>query len=104
MALLTLKGDYRFLGRQWVPWLYHRFSVRLIYWGIVKISQVAGFAMYLVDVPSSTLRKKRFKIGDRVTTSHGTGTVVEIDGEKYLVDLDGQSAQLWTKDWALRKA
>jgi hypothetical protein len=49
-------------------------------------------------------RKKRFKIGDRVKTSHGTGTVVEIDGEKYLVDLDGQGARLWTKDWALRKA
>jgi len=49
-------------------------------------------------------RKKRFKIGDSVTTSHGKGTVVEIDGEKYLVDLDGQGAKLWTKDWALRKA
>jgi hypothetical protein len=49
-------------------------------------------------------RKKRFKIGDSVTTSHGTGAVVEIDGEKYLVDLDGQGARLWTKDWALRKA
>jgi F-box protein, helicase, 18 len=50
------------------------------------------------------LRKKRFKLNDRVKTSHGTGTVVEIDGEKYLVDLDGQGARLWTKDWALRKA
>jgi len=48
-------------------------------------------------------RKKRFKIGDRVKTSQGTGTVVEIDGEKYLVDLNGQGARLWTKDWALRK-
>jgi hypothetical protein len=48
-------------------------------------------------------RKKRFKVGDRVKTSHGTGTVVEIDGEKYLVDLDGQGAKLWTKEWALRK-
>jgi dsDNA-specific endonuclease/ATPase MutS2 len=48
-------------------------------------------------------RKKRFKIGDRVNTSHGTGTIVEIDGEKYLVDLDGQGARLWAKDWALRK-
>jgi len=47
-------------------------------------------------------RKIRFKIRDRVTTSHGTGTVVEIDGEKYLVDLDGQGAKLWTKDWALQ--
>ena len=31
-------------------------------------------------------------IGDRVKTSHGTGTVFEIDGEKYLVELDGQGA------------
>jgi hypothetical protein len=49
-------------------------------------------------------RKKRFKVGDKVKTSHGTGTVVEIDGEKYLVDLYGQGAQLWTREWALRKA
>jgi len=49
-------------------------------------------------------RKKRFKIGDSVTTSHGTGSDVEIDGEKYLVDLDGQGARRWTKEWALRKA
>jgi len=48
-------------------------------------------------------RKNRFKVGDRVKTSHGTGTVVEIDGEKYLVDLHGQRAKLWTKEWALRK-
>jgi len=43
--------------------------------------------------------KKRFKVGDRVKTSHGTGTVVEIDGEKYLVDLDGQTVRLWEKAW-----
>jgi len=49
-------------------------------------------------------RKKRFKLGDRVTTSYGTVTVAEVDGKKYLVDLDGQSARLWTEDWALRKA
>lgn len=48
-------------------------------------------------------REKPFKIGDRVRTSHGTGTVVEVDGEKYLVDLDGQAAQLWEKVWGLRK-
>jgi hypothetical protein len=27
-----------------------------------------------------------------VRTSHGTGTVIEVDGEKYLVALDGQAA------------
>jgi hypothetical protein len=49
-------------------------------------------------------RRKRFKIGDRVKTSHGTGTVVEIDGEKYLVDLNGQTVRLWEKGWGLGKA
>ena len=40
---------------------------------------------------------------DRVRTSHGVGTVVEVDGDKYLVDLDGQEAKLWEKAWGLRK-
>ncbi|MBW1985462.1 MAG: hypothetical protein JRI53_12140, partial [Deltaproteobacteria bacterium] len=48
-------------------------------------------------------REKPFKIGDRVRTSHGIGTVAEIDDEKYLVDLDGQAARLWEKAWGLRK-
>jgi F-box protein 18 (helicase) len=48
-------------------------------------------------------RKKPFKVGDRVRTSHGTGTVVETDGEKYLVALDGQAARLWEKEWGLKK-
>jgi hypothetical protein len=55
------------------------------------------------DLPNPP-RKKPFKIGDRVKTSHGTGTVVETDGEKYLVALDGQAAQLWEKECGLRKA
>jgi hypothetical protein len=38
-----------------------------------------------------------------VRTSHGTGTVVETDGEKYLVALDEQAAQLWEKEWGLKK-
>lgn len=43
-------------------------------------------------------------IGDRVKTGHGTGVVVVVDGEKYLVALDGGAAQLWEKAWAMRKA
>jgi len=46
---------------------------------------------------------KEIRSGPGVRTSHGTGTVVEVDGDKYLVDLDGQGAKLWTKEWALRK-
>jgi hypothetical protein len=48
-------------------------------------------------------RKKPFKVGDRVRTSHGIGTIAEVDGEKYLVVLDRQTAQLWEKGWGLRK-
>ena len=48
-------------------------------------------------------RKKPFKVGERVKTSHGNGTVIQIVGEKYLVALDGQTAQLWERDWGLRK-
>lgn len=55
------------------------------------------------DLPKPP-RKKLFKVGDRVKTSHGTGTIVKVDGDKYLVGLDGQAAQLWEKEWGLRKA
>jgi hypothetical protein len=55
------------------------------------------------DLPKQP-RKKPFKVGDRVRTGHGTGTVVETDGNKYLVALDGQAAQHWEKEWGLRRA
>lgn len=48
--------------------------------------------------------KKTFTEGDRVKTNHGVGTVIEIEGEKYLIDLDGQSAKLWQTVWAMKKA
>lgn len=48
-------------------------------------------------------RKKPFKVGDRVKTSHGKGIVIEVEGDKYLVALDGQAAQLWEKEWGLRR-
>jgi hypothetical protein len=54
------------------------------------------------DLPKP-LRKRPFKVGDRVQTSHGKGTVIEADGKKYLVALDGQTAQLWEKAWGLKK-
>jgi len=38
-------------------------------------------------------------VGDRVRASHGTGTIVEIKGEKYLVALDSQEGRLWEKEW-----
>jgi hypothetical protein len=34
----------------------------------------------------------------------GAGTVVEVDGDKYLLDLDGQTARLWEKAWGVKKA
>jgi len=42
--------------------------------------------------------------GPGVQTNHGTGTIVMVDGEKYLVALDGQVAQLWEKEWGMRNA
>jgi F-box protein 18 (helicase) len=54
------------------------------------------------DLPKPP-RKKPFKIGDRVRTSHGSGTVVETDGEKYLVALDGQEGRLWEKEWGMKR-
>lgn len=53
--------------------------------------------------PSKPLRKKSFKVGHRVRTSLGNGTIVEISGEKYLVALDRQTARIWEKEWALKK-
>lgn len=36
-------------------------------------------------------------------TSRGTGTVVKVDGERYLVSLDRQAAQLWERVWDLKR-
>ncbi|MDD5205400.1 MAG: AAA family ATPase [Desulfobacterales bacterium] len=55
-------------------------------------------------VLSKSPRRRSFKVGDRVRTSHGTGTIVEINGGKYLVALDGQEGRLWEKEWGLKKA
>jgi len=47
--------------------------------------------------------KKPYKVGDIVHTNHGDGTVVEVDGDKYLVDLEWQPAKLWMKGWGLKQ-
>lgn len=47
--------------------------------------------------------KNPYHIGDRVRTRHGEGTIVEIDGDQYLVDLDGQPARLWEKGWGITR-
>jgi hypothetical protein len=41
--------------------------------------------------------KKPFKAGDRVQISHGKGTVLGINGKKYLVTSVGQEGRLWEK-------
>jgi hypothetical protein len=64
----------------------------------------AGEITIEADLLPKPPRKKPFKVGDRVKTSHGAGTVMEVDGEKYLVALDGQAARLWQKAWGMRKA
>jgi F-box protein 18 (helicase) len=45
-----------------------------------------------------------FESLDSLDTSHGEGTITEVDGNKYLVDLDWQSARLWEKGWGLKRA
>ncbi len=48
-------------------------------------------------------RKKSFQVGDAVRTIHGEGTVVEVDGDAYLVRLEDRGVRLWEKAWALKK-
>jgi len=48
-------------------------------------------------------RKKPFKVGDAVRTIHGEGTIVEVDGDAYLVCLEDRGVRLWEKAWALKK-
>ena len=47
--------------------------------------------------------KRAYAVGDSVHTDHGYGTIVEVEGGKYLVDLDGQAARLWMKGWGIKK-
>jgi hypothetical protein len=51
---------------------------------------------------SSAIDKEN-QVWARVRTSYRTETVVEVDGEKYLVALDGQVVHLWEKEWGLKK-
>ncbi len=37
------------------------------------------------------------KLGDRVETPNGVGSVLEISGETYLIDLDDQIAKVWER-------
>jgi hypothetical protein len=37
------------------------------------------------------------KVGDRVETPNGVGTVLKISGELYLIDLDNQIANVWER-------
>ena len=54
-------------------------------------------------LPAKPPRKKSFKVGDRVRTPHGEGSIIEIREEKYLVALDGQTGRIWEKEWGLKK-
>ena len=49
-------------------------------------------------------RRTTYKIGDSVHTNHGEGTVIEVDGDKYLVDLEWQPAKIWMKGWGIKKS
>ena len=47
--------------------------------------------------------KRTYAVGDSVHTNHGEGTITEIDGDKYLVDLEWQPAKLWMKGWGIKR-
>jgi hypothetical protein len=37
------------------------------------------------------------KVGERVETPNGVGSVLKISGENYLIDLDNQVANVWER-------
>lgn len=72
-------------------------------WGFRPFSK-ARFRPSTTGAPQPKApRKKPFKVGDAVRTSHGAGTVVEINGDAYLIRLEDRGAWLWEKAWALKK-
>jgi len=63
----------------------------------------------LTGAPASKPRQRRhasrapdFRMGDRVRTAHGAGTVVYVSGGRVLVDLDAQPSKVWTERHGLR--
>ncbi len=61
----------------------------------------------LTGAPVSKPRRREarapdFRMGDRVRTAHGAGTVVYVSGRRVLVDLDAQPSKIWTEAYALR--
>lgn len=42
-----------------------------------------------------------FRQGEKVKTSHGVGTVVQREGDRYLVDMEDKKFRLWEKAWAI---
>lgn len=38
-----------------------------------------------------------YKVGDRVETSNGYGTIIEIVGDQCRIDLEGQTVKMWDK-------
>jgi hypothetical protein len=46
---------------------------------------------------SSAVGVWRPRLNDRVQIPNGTGTVVEISGDMYLIDLENQVAKVWER-------
>ncbi|MGC8490475.1 MAG: hypothetical protein ACP5SH_01945 [Syntrophobacteraceae bacterium] len=49
------------------------------------------------SVRATPVQGWRPKLGERVQTPNGVGTVVKVSGEIYLVDLDDQIANVWER-------
>ena len=50
-----------------------------------------------LDPQRKTTEYRVVKLSDRVETAHGPGTVIEIEGDRYLIALDGQIARVWER-------
>ena len=51
----------------------------------------------LPSAPKRTVVVPRPKLNDRVQVPNGFGTVEEIDGDMYLIDLENQPAKIWER-------
>ena len=54
------------------------------------------------DPPTKTAAHFVVKINDRVQTPHGSGKVIEISNDLYLVALEGQIARVWERISSLK--
>ncbi len=72
----------------------------------MKKSPISGFnpfrkpaskTMAAPRIRSEIVELPKPKLGDRVEVPNGFGTVVQISGDMFLIDLENQTANLWER-------